>query len=181
MRVWSFNLKSINQSINQSITDSVIQNVVSSVVKRQRVDSIFSLSGKLFCAMQTQCKSKSSSESKNAKRKGWKSRGSPSPSGKLLKQCWVGCDLEAEAIATRFQYCCLRTGFSQSESRRLVPSLFHWNERCQNASPLNRDSNKSRENERKWGLEPKHGPIMAAVVSPTNLTSEFSGTSKKVK
>lgn len=172
MRVWSFNLK----SINQSITDSIIQNVVSSAVKRQRVESIFSLSGKLFCAMQAQCKRKSLSESKNAKRKGWKSGGSPSPSGKLLKQCWVGCDLEAEAIATWFHYCCLRAGFSQSASRRLVPCLLQWNERCLVGSPMNRDSSKSRENERKWGLEPKHGPIMAAVVSPANLTNELFGS-----
>ena len=173
MRVWSFNLKSINQSINQSITDSVIQNVVSSVVQRQRVESIFSLSDKLFCAMQAQCKSKSLSESKNATRKGWKSGGSPSPSAKSLKQCWFGCDLGAEAIATRFHYCCLGTGFSQSASRQLVPSLLQWNQRCLVASPLNRDSSKSRESERKWGLRPKHGPIMAAVVSPANLTNEF--------
>ena len=178
MRVWSFNLKSINQSINHWLNHSK-RCIKCSKKTESRASLAWVASFSVRCKLSA--KAKSLSESKNAKRKGWKSRGSPFPSGKLLKQCWVGCDLGAEMIATRFHYYCLGTGFSQLASRQLVPSLLQWNQRCLVASPLNRDSSKSRESERKWGLRPKHGPVMATVVSPANLTNElFLGTSNKV-
>ena len=87
MRVWSFNLK----SINQSITDSIIQNVVSSVVKRQRVESIFSLSDKLFCAMQAQCKSKKFKREQKREEEGVEKRRVPLPVRWIIKAMlsWV--------------------------------------------------------------------------------------------